>query len=111
MVRQVDALVCGKALFGLRGGNNLLDGAVAYRDGMVLENRARWLDRNDPAGGDDEVLLYLGVPWTSTTTRRFGLRHSINPLRSFWSGQDFTGSVLPKPSVSTFEASTPLDTR
>ena len=38
---------------------------------------------------------YLGMPCSSTTTRRFGARHSISPLRSalppVLSGHDFTG--------------------
>src|SRR5687767_11946988 len=96
----------------LTGRKNLLDGTVAYGDGVVLEDCARRLDRNDPAGAEERSLgRYLGVPWTSTTTRRLGDRHSISPLRSFWSGQALTGSVLPKPRVSTLDASTPLETR
>jgi hypothetical protein len=109
VLRELYALVIGKSPRGLCKGEKLLDDAIAYRDRVVLENRARRLDRDDPAGADKEA--YLGVPWTSTTTRRLGLRHSIRPLRSFWSGQDLTGSVLPKPRVSTFAWSTPFDTR
>src|SRR5262245_40182302 len=111
VVGQLDPLIAGKAPGGLRRGQDLLDGALANRDGVVLENRARRFDRHDPAGADEEVFFYLGVPWTSTTTRRLGPRQSIRPLRSFWSGQALTGSVLPKPSVSTLAASTPFDTR
>lgn len=110
VVGQLDVLVVRKLPQSFRGWKNPLDDAVAYGDGVMLKHRARGLDRDDPAGGY-ELLLYLGVPWTSTTTRRLGLRHSMRFLRSFWSGQDFTGSVLPKPSVSTLAASTPFDTR
>src|SRR5687768_3073403 len=104
-------LIVGELRRGLPCGENLLDAAVAHRDGVLLKDRPRRLDRYDPAGADENFLLYLGVPWTSTTTRRFGARHSMVALRSFWSGQALTGSVLPKPRVSTLAASTPFDTR
>ena len=39
----------------------------------------------------------LGVPLMSTTTRRFGSRHSISALRFLMSGQLFTCIVSPKP--------------
>ena len=110
MLGELYALVLREFLCRFRSRKDLLDGAVAHRDGVMLEDRARRLDRDDPAGAEEEAWCYLGVPWTSTTTRRLGARHSISCLRGCC-GQDFTGSVLPKPSVSTLEASTPLETR
>src|SRR5689334_25271970 len=106
-----DRFVAADALACLRGRQQRFDLAVAHGDGVVGEDTARRLDRNEPAGEGDKAAAYLGVPWISTTTRRLGARHSITALRSFWSGQDFTGAVLPKPRVSTFEASAPLETR
>lgn len=109
---ELDPLVVAKRRRRRRGRKDLLDAAAADGDGVVLQDRARRLDRQDPAGAKDEAACcYLGVPWTSTTTRRLGARQEIRPLRSFWSGQDCTGRVLPKPRVSTLEASTPFDTR
>ena|SRR5688572_3252661 len=106
---QIYALVVMERRRNFAGRENRFDRTVAHRDGVMLENRARRFDRDDPAGAEEEA--YLGVPWTSTTTRLLSARHAISALRSFWSGQAFTGSVLPKPSVSTLPASTPFDTR
>src|SRR4030095_13512315 len=106
---KVDTLVVRK-LAARRRGHDAFYQTVADRDGVMLQDRTRRLDRDDPAGAKKELASYLGVPWTSTTTRRLGERHSISPLRSFWSGQALTGSVLPKPRVSTLLASTPLET-
>jgi len=111
VILQLQFLIPGEPDGGLLRGKNCFDPAVAHSDGMLLEHRARGLDRNDPAGAEEGALRYLGEPCTSTTTRRFGPRQSIVDLRSFWSGQDFTGSVLPKPKTSTLPASVPLDTR
>jgi hypothetical protein len=105
-----NALIGGKARSGLRGGQHRFDIAVAHGDRVLAENAAGRLDRHEPARLD-EKRAYLGVPWISTSTRRFGVRQSISAWRSFWSGQDFTGVVLPKPKVSTFDPSTPFDTR
>ena len=107
---QLDTLVIGEAGPRRPGRKHRFDLAVAERDGMLRQDCAGRLDRNQPAW-QEEVVRYLGVPWISTTTRRLGDRHSISALRSFWSGHDFSGRVLPKPRVSTFEASTPLETR
>jgi len=109
-MRQIYAFVVRELGARLRGHDGFYC-TVAHSDGVMLQDRARRLDRYDPAGAEEKTVAYLGVPWTSTTTRRFGDRHSISPLRSFWSGQDLTGSVLPKPSVSTLSAPTPLETR
>ena len=111
MVSQLDAFIPGKPRSGLGGRKNCFDLAVADRDGVVVQNRARRLDRDDPAGAEEGTLRYLGEPCTSTTTLRLGARHSIRALRSFVSGQDFAGSVLPKPKTSTLPASAPFDTR
>jgi hypothetical protein len=71
MVRQSDLLVVGEALRSLALGKNVFNGAIAYRDGVMLENRARRLYRDDPAWGDkqaasrlrvDRAFFYLGVP-------------------------------------------------
>src|SRR3954468_10266047 len=105
-----NALIGGKARSRLRRGQHRFDIAVAHGDSVFGENAAGRLDWNEPARLD-EKRAYLGVPWISTSTRRFGVRHSMSALRSFWSGQGFTGVVLPKPKVSTFDASTPFDTR
>src|SRR2546421_6380288 len=107
LVVERDALIAGKARSRLRRGQHRFDIAVAHRDRMLGENAAGRLDRNEPARLD-EKRCYLGAPWISTSTRRFGARQSMSPLRSFWSGQDFTGVVLPKPKVSTFDASRPF---
>ena len=111
VVGELDLLVMREALARLAGGQHRLDLAVAHGDGVVLEHRAGRLDRDDPARLEDEAASYRGVPWISTITRRFGARHAISAARAFWSGQDLTGMVLPKPNVSTCEASTPFDTR
>jgi len=111
MVAEREYLVVRESRRRLPGGKERLDASVANRDGMVVECYARWLDGDDPAGAKEAAFRYLGVPLTSTTTRRFASRHWISALRSFWSGQDFTGLVLPEPSVSIFPASKPLDTR
>lgn len=110
MLVERDAFVAGKARSRLGRGQQRFDIAVAHGDGMLGEDTAGRLDRNEPARLDEKG-CYLGAPWISTSTRRFGARHSMSPLRSFWSGQDFTGVVLPKPKVSTFDASTPFETR
>ena len=112
MVFQGQFLMAGKACFCLRRRQDRFDDAVAHRDGMVFEHRARGLDRHYPAGAEEERRRrYLGEPWISTTTRRLGARHSISALRSFWSGQDFDGRVLPNPNVSTLSGLAPLETR
>ena len=112
MVFKDQAFIAREAGCGLRRGEDRLDLAVADRDGVLLQDRARRLDRDDPAGAEENALFrYLGVPWISTTTRRFGLRHSISAARWLLSGQDFTGRVLPKPKTSTLPASAPFDTR
>ena len=111
MLRKVDFFIFRITTCRLRGRKNLLDDAVAHRDGMMLKDCARRVDRYDPAGVEEELLGYLGVPLTSTTTRRFGVRHSISDLRSFVSGQPFTGLVLPEPRVSILDWSKPLETR
>jgi hypothetical protein len=49
---------------------------------VALEDGAGRFDRHDPAG-EEKLSFYLGVPWTSTRTRRFGPRHSMSTLRSF----------------------------
>lgn len=99
---------CGRILLG----KDRFDFAVANGDGMVLEDRPGRLDRDDPAGAEEGAgFRYLGVPCTSTTTLRFGPRHSISAARFFSSGQDLTGRVLPKPNTSTFAGSAPFDTR
>src|SRR5437899_10756395 len=110
MLVERDALIGAKARSRLRHGQHRFDRAVAHSDGVPGKEAARRLDWNEPARLD-EKRIYLGVPWISTSTRRFGARHSISALRSFWSGQDFTGVVLPKPKVSTVAAATPFDTR
>ena len=104
-------LVAAESLARLRRRQQRLDLAVAYGDGVVGQDAVRRLDGNEPAGENDKAVSYLGVPWISTTTLRLGARHSIRALRSFWSGQDLTGVVLPKPNVSTCEASAPLEMR
>src|SRR5919197_5587005 len=111
MLVERDALVARKARTRLRHGQHRFDVAVAHGDGVLGENAACRLDRNEPARLEEKRARYFGVPWISTSTRRFGARHSMSALRSFWSGQDFTGVVLPKPKVSTLDASTPFDTR
>ena len=120
MVVQDQFFIAGIASGGLFRRKDRFDPAVAHGDGVALQNRARRLDGYDPAGAEEKagcrvpdrkLLFYLGEPCTSTTTRRLGARHSISDLRSFWSGQDFDGSVLPKPNTSTLPASVPFDTR
>src|SRR4051812_17603168 len=111
MIVERHLCMSGKTLGRLSGGQECLDLAVAQHDGMVFEHRACGLYGDDPAGAEEERFAYRGVPWISTTTRRFGERHAMRSLRCFWSGQDLTGSVLPKPKVSTLLASTPLETR
>ena len=111
VLAELDRLVVAETLACRGSGQQRFDLAVAHRDGVVGQDTARRLDGDQPAGVRDKAVAYLGVPWISTTTRRLGARHSIIALRSFWSGQDFTGVVLPKPSVSTCEASAPLETR
>ena len=111
VLRERDALVIGKACRGLGDWKHCLDAAVTHGDGVIGEDCAGRLDGDEPARLDDEAFAYLGAPWISTTTRRLGARHSMSCLRCFCSGQDFTGAVLPKPKVSTFDASMPLETR
>jgi len=112
MVGQIECFMTRKAGRRLARRENRLDLAVAQGDGMVFEYRARRLDGNDPARAEEErCCRYLGVPWISTTTRRFGARHWISALRSFWSGQDFSGRVLPKPKVSIVSVLAPFDTK
>ena len=54
---------------------------------------------------------YFGVsPFASTSTRRFGCRHSISSFMFFWS-HCTTGCFSPMPIVSIFALSTPLLTR
>jgi len=103
--------VADESLARLLSRQQRFDLAVANCDGVVGQDTVCRLDGNEPAGENDEAVSYLGVPWISTTTRRLGARQSISALRSFWSGQDLTGVVLPKPSVSTCEASAPFETR
>src|SRR6266850_8028214 len=100
-----------EALTRIAGQQHRLDLAIVHGHGMLGEHRAGRLDRNEPARLEDEASGYLGVPCISTTTRRLGARQAIIAARSFWSGQDFSGMVLPKPKVSTCEASRPFDTR
>ena len=54
VVRQLDSFVRRKLRRGLRRGQNRFDGTVAYRDRVVLEDRARRLDWDDPAGAEEE---------------------------------------------------------
>ena len=42
------------AVARLRGGENFSNAALGNDDGMVLEDRMRRIDRNDPAGFYDE---------------------------------------------------------
>jgi hypothetical protein len=53
VLREVDSFVIRKFFRRVCDGKNLLDGTVAQRDGVVLENRARRLDRYDPAGAKE----------------------------------------------------------
>src|SRR5205814_2320191 len=111
VVGQDHAWVVAESPCGVSLGENAFDAPVAHSDRVALEHRARGLDRDDPARLNQEAVGYLGMPFISTTTRRFGVRHSMSALRSFWSGQPFTGLVLPEPRVSILEPSNPLDTR
>jgi hypothetical protein len=61
MLREADLLVLRESRKRLLRGKHLLDGSVAHRDGVMLEDRARRLDRDDPAGGE-KLSFYLGVP-------------------------------------------------
>jgi hypothetical protein len=61
VVREADLLVLLEPRECFLRRKNLLDGAVAHRDGVMLEDRARRLDRDDPAGAE-KLSLYLGVP-------------------------------------------------
>jgi hypothetical protein len=63
VIFQGDFFVPREARSRLLRGKNRFDLAVAHRDGMVLQDRARRLDRDDPAGAEEEGLFrYLGVP-------------------------------------------------
>jgi hypothetical protein len=53
VIRQFHALVVWKKTGSFSFGENLLDAAIAHGDGMVLKNRARRLDRYDPAGAEE----------------------------------------------------------
>lgn len=103
--------IAGKARASLFYGQERCDLAVAHRHGVVLEHHARGLDRNDPARAEEEVRRYLGVPWMSISTRRFGARQSISLVRGSFSSQALTGRASPKAKVAICPRSTPLDTR
>jgi len=60
VLRELYAFVVGELPCSLRQRKKLLDDATAHRDGMMLENCARRLDRYDPAGAEEGP--YLGVP-------------------------------------------------
>jgi hypothetical protein len=61
VVGEADLLVLREPRKCFLRRKNLLDSAVAHRDGVMLEDRARRLDRDDPAGVE-KLSLYLGVP-------------------------------------------------
>jgi hypothetical protein len=50
---QLDVLVIREFLESFCPGEKLLDTAIAHGDGLVLEDRARRLDRYDPAGAEE----------------------------------------------------------
>ena len=83
MFGQFDLLVVREALARITGGQHGFDLAVAHGDGVVCQHLAGWLDWNQPARQNDKAVDYLGAPWISTTTRRFGARHAISAARSF----------------------------
>jgi len=51
---KLDAPCGGVAVARLPGGEDFADAALGNDDGMVLEDRLRRIDRNDPAGFYDE---------------------------------------------------------
>jgi hypothetical protein len=53
VVRKLYHLIAGELPGGFGSGKDLLDAAVAYRNGMAPEDRARRLDRYDPAGAEE----------------------------------------------------------
>jgi hypothetical protein len=61
VVGEADLLVLREPRKCFLRRKNQLDGAVAHRDGVMLEDCARRLDRDDPAGAE-KLALYLGVP-------------------------------------------------
>ena len=112
MVIEKNFFAAGEARPRLGRRQERFDPAGAQGNGVFFENRPRRFDGDDPARAEEKrCCRYLGVPWISTTTRRLGARQVINAPRSFWSGQDFSGRVLPKPKVSILLALAPYDTR
>jgi hypothetical protein len=61
VVGEADLLVLREPRKCLLRRKHLLYDAIAHRDGVMLEDRARRLDRDDPAGGE-KLSFYLGVP-------------------------------------------------
>src|SRR6185503_11640926 len=116
MLGEIDDIRAAIARADLRSRQDGFDLIVAHGDGVVLEHDPRRFDRDYPARANQESFAhldsvnckskappgrgfaslrrangYFGMPCTSTSTRRFGSRHAISALRSFWSGQLFTG--------------------
>jgi hypothetical protein len=112
VVRQLDAAGGGEGAPGLLRGEQGDDASPGDRYAVIGENRARRLDRNDPARADEEVdLFYRAKPLSEMIARRLGARQAISSLRFLVSGQNFAGTVLPMPMVSTLSRSTPFPTR
>jgi hypothetical protein len=61
VVSEVYALVAGELPLGFLCRQKPFYGAVAHRDGMMLEDRARRLDRYDPAGREEEPVPANGL--------------------------------------------------
>src|SRR5262249_60663585 len=95
---------------GFGAGKSGQDAAAVHREAVIVEDRACRLDRDDPARADEQIDSYRAVPLREMIARRFGARHAISSLRSLLSGQNFAGTVLPIPMVSTLSGATPLAT-
>jgi len=112
VIRQVDAAGGLVVFFGLGSGQYRDNASPGDRDAVIGENRARRLDRDDPARADEKVeCFYLAKPLVDVIARRLGARQAIRALRSLLSGQNAAGTVLPMPMVSILLRSVPLLTR
>jgi hypothetical protein len=108
VVRQLDVRCGLVGALGLGRGEQREDAAAGDGDAVVGENGARGLDRDDPARADEEIDSYRAAPLIEMLARRLGARQAISSLRSLLSGQNFAGTVLPMPMVSTLSRATPL---
>jgi hypothetical protein len=110
VIGQPDASRGFVAALGFRSRAHRDDAAAGHGHAVIGQNRGRRLDRDDPAGADEKIDSYRAGPLIDTIARRLGARQAISALWSLVSGQNFAGTVLPMPIVSTLLRSTPFST-